>query len=185
MLNVPFKERKPTLTLFDGGGIHCFPKKTSRDYEKEKPYPFLHFLRHSNSTMTELEPKKATSLLIWHKRVELPLAQEMSLTFNSYLIQLLPPSKQHDFLYSQRSCPVVLRHWSRLSNFDSKKSRPRCDNKLPRNCSASLEFVVPSSRIFEHSVGPNPNHFQPAMNIRNEGVGFRYCWSEGYGYQRQ
>ena len=37
----PFKDQKPTIMLFGGDGTHCIGRKTSRDYEKEKPFPFL------------------------------------------------------------------------------------------------------------------------------------------------
>ena len=54
VLNVPFRDQKPTIMLFGGDGTHCFTKNTSRDYEKEKPSPFLKiFLRQSQS-----EPNK-------------------------------------------------------------------------------------------------------------------------------
>ena len=46
VLNIPFKDQKPTIRLFGGDGTHCFARKTSRDYVKEKPSPFLKkFLR--------------------------------------------------------------------------------------------------------------------------------------------
>ena len=46
ILNIPFKDQKPTIMLFGGDGTHCFAKNTSRVYEKEKPLPFLkNFLR--------------------------------------------------------------------------------------------------------------------------------------------
>ena len=55
---IPFMERKPILTLFGGDGTYCFSKKSSRDYDKEKPSPFLkEFLRQSQFTATEREPK--------------------------------------------------------------------------------------------------------------------------------
>ena len=41
VFNIPFKDQKPTTMLFGGDGTHCFARKTSRDYEKEKPSPFL------------------------------------------------------------------------------------------------------------------------------------------------
>ena len=45
--------------LFDGDGTQCFARKTNRDYEKEKPSPFLKkFLRQSQLSITEPEPKK-------------------------------------------------------------------------------------------------------------------------------
>ena len=41
VLNIPFKDQKPTTMLFGGDGLHCFAKKSNRDYEKEKPSPFF------------------------------------------------------------------------------------------------------------------------------------------------
>ena len=52
VLNNPFKEQKPTITLFGG-----FINYTSRDYEK--PSPFLKkFLLQSQPSTSEPEPKK-------------------------------------------------------------------------------------------------------------------------------
>ena len=46
VLNIPFKDKKPTFMLFGGDGTPCFARKTSRDYEK--PTPFLrNILRQS------------------------------------------------------------------------------------------------------------------------------------------
>ena len=59
VLNIPFRDQKPTIMLFDCDGTHCFTRKTSRDYEKEKPSPFLKkFLRQSQPSTSELVPKK-------------------------------------------------------------------------------------------------------------------------------
>ena len=59
VLNIPFKDQKPTILLFGGDGTHCFARKTSRDYEKGKPSPFLKkFLRQSQPSTSEPEPKK-------------------------------------------------------------------------------------------------------------------------------
>ena len=59
VLNIPFKDQKPTIMLFGGNGTHCFANKTSRDYEKGKPSPFLKkFLRQSQPSTSEPEPKK-------------------------------------------------------------------------------------------------------------------------------
>ena len=41
VLNIPFKDQKPTIVLFGSDGTHCFARKTSRDDEKEKTSPFL------------------------------------------------------------------------------------------------------------------------------------------------
>ena len=57
VLNIPFKDQKPTIMLFGGDGTHYFARKTGRDYEK--PYPFLKkFLRQSQPTTFEPELKK-------------------------------------------------------------------------------------------------------------------------------
>ena len=62
VLNIPFKDQKPTIVLFGGDGTHFFAKKTSRDDEKEKQSPFLKkFLRQSQPSTTEREPKKDKS----------------------------------------------------------------------------------------------------------------------------
>ena len=59
VLNIPFKEQKPTIMLFGGDVTHCFARKTSRDYEKEKPSRSLKkFLRQSQTSISEPEPKK-------------------------------------------------------------------------------------------------------------------------------
>ena len=58
-MNDPFKDQKPTIMLFGGDGTHYFAGKTSRDYEKEKPSPFLKkFLRQSRSSTSEPEAEK-------------------------------------------------------------------------------------------------------------------------------
>ena len=41
ILNIPFTDQKRTILLFGGDGTYCFVKKTSRDYETEKPSPSL------------------------------------------------------------------------------------------------------------------------------------------------
>ena len=58
VLNIPFKDQKPTIMLSGGDGTHCFARETSRDYEKEKPCPFLKkFLRQSQPSTSEPERK--------------------------------------------------------------------------------------------------------------------------------
>ena len=45
--------------LSGGDGTHCLARKTSRNYKKEKPSPFLKkFLRQSQPSKSEPEPKK-------------------------------------------------------------------------------------------------------------------------------
>ena len=44
--------------MFGGDGTHCFSRKTSRGYEKEKPSTFLKkFLRQPQPSTAESEPK--------------------------------------------------------------------------------------------------------------------------------
>ena len=58
VLNIPFEDQKPRIVLFSGDGTHCFARKMSRDYEKEKPSPFLKkFLRQSQPSTPEPEPE--------------------------------------------------------------------------------------------------------------------------------
>ena len=58
VLNFPFKDQKPTIMLFGGDGTHCFARKTSRDYEKEKLSPFSKkFICQSQPSTSEPEPK--------------------------------------------------------------------------------------------------------------------------------
>ena len=60
VLNFPFKDQKPTIMLFGGDGTHCFARNTRRDYEKEKPSPYLKkILRQSDPSASEPEPKKS------------------------------------------------------------------------------------------------------------------------------
>ena len=59
VLNIPSTDQKPTIMLFGCDGTHCFARKTSRDYEKEKPFPFLKKLfRQSQPSTSKPVPKK-------------------------------------------------------------------------------------------------------------------------------
>ena len=59
VLNIPFRDQKLTIMLFGDDGTHWFARKTSRDYEKEKPSPFLkNVLRQSQPSTSEPVPKK-------------------------------------------------------------------------------------------------------------------------------
>ena len=60
VLNIPFKEEKPTIMLFGGDGTHCSARKTSRDYEITSPFS-KNFLRPSQPSTSEREPKKDQS----------------------------------------------------------------------------------------------------------------------------
>ena len=86
ILNIPFKDQKPTIMLFGGDGTHCFARKTSSDYEK--PSPFLKkLLRQSQPSTSEPEPKKRLKRVqIWNKRIRFLLADDSSYIFNFQII---------------------------------------------------------------------------------------------------
>ena len=60
VLNIPFREQKPTIMLFGGDRTLCFARKTSRGYEKPSPF-LMKFLRQSQPSTSEREPKKNKS----------------------------------------------------------------------------------------------------------------------------
>ena len=58
VLNIPFRDQKQTIMFFGGDGTHCFARKTSRDYEKGKPFTFWkEFLRQSHPSTPQPESK--------------------------------------------------------------------------------------------------------------------------------
>ena len=61
VLKIPLlRDQKPTIMFFGVDGTHCLARRKSRDYEKQKPSPFLKkFFRQSQPSTFELEPKKA------------------------------------------------------------------------------------------------------------------------------
>ena len=60
--------------LFGGDGTHFFARETSRDYEKEKPSPFLKkFLRQSHPSTSEPEPKKVEVIPFMAKSCQHPI----------------------------------------------------------------------------------------------------------------
>ena len=87
VLNIPFKDQKPTIMLFGGDVTHCFARKTSPDYEEEKPSPFLKkFLRQSQPSTPEPEPKKLKRVQVWNKRIRFLLLDDLSHLFNFQII---------------------------------------------------------------------------------------------------
>ena len=57
VLNLPFKDQKPTNMFFGGDGTHCFARKASRDYEKPSPY-LKKFLHQSQPSTSGPQPTK-------------------------------------------------------------------------------------------------------------------------------
>ena len=52
VLNIPFKDQKPTFILFGVDGTHCFGRMSGRDYEKLSPF-LMKFLRQPQSPATK------------------------------------------------------------------------------------------------------------------------------------
>ena len=61
VLNIPFKDEKPTIMLFGGDGTQCSARKTSRVYEKKPSLFSKKFLGQSQPSTSEREPKKDKS----------------------------------------------------------------------------------------------------------------------------
>ena len=60
--------------LFGGDGTHCFAKKSSRDYGKREPSPFLRkFLRQSQPSTSEREPKRVKTSPNMEETYPLPI----------------------------------------------------------------------------------------------------------------
>ena len=79
VFNIAFRDQKSTIVLFAGEGTHCFARKTRRDYETEKPSPFLKKnLRQSQPSTSEPEPKKVKMRSNMEKTYPFPLADNLS-----------------------------------------------------------------------------------------------------------
>ena len=69
--------------LFGGDGTHCFAKKSSRDYEKEKSSPFLkNFSANHKQAHPNVNQKRTNQVQIWNKRIRFLLADDLSNIFN-------------------------------------------------------------------------------------------------------
>ena len=84
VLNFPFEDQKPTIMLFVGDGTHCFARKTSSDYERPSPFS-KKFLRQSQPSTSEREPKRTNQVQIWNKRIRFLLADDLS---NIFIFQI-------------------------------------------------------------------------------------------------
>ena len=97
VFNIPFKDQTPPNMLFGSDSTHCFAKKTSRNYKKEKSLPFLKkFLRIS----TPNGDKKSKDSSIYGINVSTPL-RFIQLTKNflhSHFLHFQSTVKQHCFL---------------------------------------------------------------------------------------
>ena len=130
VLNIAFKDKKPTIMLFGGDGTHCFARKMSRDYEKEKPSPFWKkFIANHKKAHPNLFQKKLKGVQIWETRIRFLLVDDLSHIFNfqitlfNFNLQLTYTQltqNHHDLLSLQRRNPVDSRFWTRLCYYCSK-----------------------------------------------------------------
>ena len=59
VLNLACTDQQQLNLLFDGDSTHCFARRASGAYEKEKQSPFLNkFLHQSQMSTPEFEPKR-------------------------------------------------------------------------------------------------------------------------------
>ena len=163
VLNIPFKEQKPTLTLFGEYSTCCFAKKhKSRPREDisfvEEFFPQITIYR--NRTWTEEGQNHSVWCLNTVSTHWLRNWASFS-TFDSFhkistYIQATLSSQ-----FSKKN-PVDSWLWSRLCHSDCRRSRTRNDIKFPGISSACLETAdVPKTRVFGQSFGRIPNHSKP------------------------
>ena len=109
VLNIPIMDQNPTIMSFGGDGTPCFARKTSRDYEKEKPFPFpKKFSANHNQPLSNLNQKGQKLFHLWHNRVGTLLVDTVKpkLHLHSHFIHFQSTLKQHDFL-SQSATTVL------------------------------------------------------------------------------
>ena len=184
VLNIPFKDQKPTNMLLGGDDTHFLAWKKSCDNEKEKSSPFLKkFLRQSQPKPSTSEPdsrkvkmrpnmEQTYALLIgwWfeqHIHFSNHFIHFQSTVNRSKLISQL--TENYDLLSFQRRNPVDSRFWSRLCYYCSKWSRLKCSNQLTNYTPSCLAIaVVSKARIFGQSLVSSSHSSQPTRNIWNE-----------------
>ena len=84
VLNIPLMDQKPKIMLFGGHGTHCFATKTSRDYEKEKPFSFLK--KNFSQAHPNLNQKRQKFFQLRGNRVDTPLVDTVNQNFIYSLI---------------------------------------------------------------------------------------------------
>ena len=122
VLNIPFQEQNPMLIFWRWWYI-LFCQKDEFWLQKQKSVSFLkEFLRQSQSSTLEPEPKKLKKYSIFGIIVSTP-HWLIQLTKNFHFIHLQSTLKQHDFLSLRRRYWVVSRLWTRFSYSDCSKKR--------------------------------------------------------------
>ena len=176
VLNIPFKDQKPTIMLFGGDGTHCFAGKTSSEYEKPSPFS-KKFLRQSQTST----PKKVNSSpnmeltypfsIGWWFEPHIQFSNhffQFQSTVNRYSTYIQLTGNQ-DHLSLQRRNPVDSRFWFRLCYYCCKWCGPKYNNQFTRSTPSSLAIVVDSkTRLFKQSSSASTNDSQPRGNNGDE-----------------
>ena len=195
VLNIPFKDQKPTNMLFGGAGTHCFARKTSSHYEETSPF-LEKFLRQSQPSTFEPEKKGWNEFKYWiNVSVSYCLMIwatysffksfffQFQYTVNSSTLVCQHTQNPHDLLSLQRRNPVDSRFWTRLCYYCSNWSRPKYNNQFTRNTPSSLAIaLVSKTRLFEQSSSASTNHSQPRRNNGDERRSNLQCGGSRLGH---
>ena len=84
VLNIPFKDQKPTIMLFGGDGTHCFAKKKRVATTKKNNHRL--FWRSFSANHSHPHQKRQTWIQIWNKFVRFLFADDLSHIFNFQII---------------------------------------------------------------------------------------------------
>ena len=87
VLNIPFKDQKPTIMLFGGDGTHCFEKKRVVETTKKKNHLLFwrKFYANHNQAHPNVNQKRTNQVQTWNKRIRFLLADDLSNIFNFQL----------------------------------------------------------------------------------------------------
>ena len=185
VLNILYREQKPTTMLFGGDRTNCFATQTSGDYKKTKPSPFLkNFFSHSQSSTTETEPKRQKPLGLWHNRVDSPLVDIANQKF-ILLLFLFNFSLQNTNMISSASNDGS--EWFPDFGPDSVTLTVK---DLVQELTKSLQEIplklvdVPKKRFFEQPFSENFSYSRPGRDYGDEGRNTFKCRCTIYGHKR-
>ena len=87
--------------LFGGDGTHCFPRKASRVYEKEKPSPYLNkFLANQIQAHPNKNQKRQKFFRLPYNCVDTPMVDTVNQTFIHILILFTFSLHQNNMIFS-------------------------------------------------------------------------------------
>ena len=198
VLNIPFKDQKPTIMLFRGDGTHCFARKTSRDYEKEKPSPFSKkFLRQSQPSTSEREPKGINQVQTRNKYIRLLLADDLTNIFNFqvFLFNFTIQSTATQLTFNLEKIMIfsVSNDGIQWTVDFGPGSVTIAVNDLDQNITISSQEIPSSSlaialvskrRLFEHSSSASSNYSQSRGNDGDERRSTLQCGGSRLGHKQ-